>query len=192
MPYYRADESDFKLWLDQPVWIADVKERRGTVLREFHKSLTMLLKKKGYTMDARWHSSKTNPLTNWIYRLHVEEYARRNYNREVYVPEPHHRNTQEDYDHFYHIVENDVIHEFMKEWSLAEDFDSSSCRVAYRMEYELNDFLYVFLDLELSKHGNVIARFWEDSGSDTDEGGNRDVYLRDASDGFHGGRGSKV
>lgn len=186
MPYYRADESDFKLWLAQPVWIADVKERRGTVLREFYTSLTGLLKKKGYTMDARWNSS-VNPLTNWMYRISVEEYARYNYNKAVYIPGPSHRNTHEDYDHFNHIVDTDTICQFMKEWSFAEDFDS---RLGYRMQYELKDFVYNFLDLELSKQGRVIARFWEDSGSDSDDG--RDVYLRDANDGFHGGRGSKV
>lgn len=189
MPYYRADESDFKLWLDQPVWVADSKERRGTVMRDFHTSLTAMMKKNGYIMDGRW-DSLVNPLTNWIYRLSLEEYARYNHNKDVYVPGPNHRNTQEDYDYFNHVVDNEMIRQFMQEWSFAEDFDSSSSRVAYRMEYELQDFLYNFLNLELSKHGRVIARFWEDSGSDSDDG--RDIYLRDASDGFHGGRGSKV
>lgn len=191
MPYYRADESDFKLWLSQPVWVDDVKERRGTVLREFYNSITMMMKKKGYSMDSRWHSSKANPLTNWMYRISVEEYARCNYNNPVYVPEPEHRDTREDYDHFNHIIDTELIHSFMDEWSGVEDFDMSS-RLGYRIRYELYDFLYSFLDLERSKQGRVIARFWEDSGSDSDEGGHRDVYLRDASDGFHGGRGSKV
>jgi hypothetical protein len=189
MPYYRADESDFKLWLSQPVWIDDSKERRGTVLREFYDSVTMMLKKKGYIMDSRWNS-KTNPLTNWMYRISVEEYAKSNHNSPVYIPAPGHRDTREDYDYFNHVIDIDTIHSFMDEWSSAEDLDTSS-RLGYRVRYELHDFLYNFLDLERSKHGKVIARFWDDSGSDSDEGG-RDVYLRDASDGFHGGRGSKV
>jgi hypothetical protein len=61
------------------------------------------------------------------------------------------------------------------------------------MEYDLQDFLYSFIDLERSKHGRTIARIWEDSDSDSDDNWkSRDVYLRDASEGFHGGRGSKV
>jgi hypothetical protein len=37
----------------------------------------------------------------------------------------------------------------------------------------------------------VIARFWEDSDSDSEDG-RRDPYLHDASQGYHGGWGSKV
>lgn len=192
MPLYCVNESDFKLWLSQPVWVSDSKERRGGVLREFYNSITRLMKKKGYVMDSRWHSNHVNPLINWMYRISVEEYARCNYNKEVFVPEPKHRNTAEDYDYFIHIVEFETIHSFMDEWSFVEDLDVSS-RLGYRIRYELQDFLYNFLDLELSKHGCVIARFWDDSGSDSDDiRGSRDVYLRDLNDGFHGGRGSKV
>lgn len=193
MSYYRAEESDFKLWLDQLVWVDDIKEKRGVVLREFYNSITVMLKKMGYSLDGRWHMSKVNPLTNWMYRISVEEYARCNYNKEVFVPEPKHRNTIEDYDYFNHIVDIETMQTFMDEWSNAEDLNISS-RLGYRVRYELQDFLYSFLDLERSKHGHVIARFWDDSGSDSDDNKrpSRDVYLRDASDGFHGERGSKV
>lgn len=193
MSYYGANARSFERWLKQPVWVADHKEKRGMVLRDFHNSLTHFMKKNGYVMDSRWHNTKTNPLTNWMYRIWLEEHFRFNRNKEVYVPPPMHRDTEEDYDYFNCKINLDMIGEFMKEWSLAEDFDSELSRLAYRMEYELHEFLYSFIDLERSKHGRAIARIWDDSGSDSDDNTKyRDVYLRDASDGYHGGRGSKV
>lgn len=190
---YEANARSFERWLKQPIWVADNKEKRISVLRDFHNSLTKFMKKNGYIMDSRWNSNKTNYLMNWMYRIWLEENVRSNFNKQVYVPPPMHRDTEEDYDYFNCKIDIDMIEGFMKEWSFAEDFDSESSRLAYRMQYELQDFLYSFIDLERSKHGRTIARIWEDSGSDSDDNWNpRDVYLRDASDGFHGGRGSKV
>ena len=190
---YEANARSFERWLKQPVWVADNKEKRISVLRDFHNPLTKFMKKNGYIMDSRWNSNKTNYLMNWMYRIWLEENVRSNFNKQVYVPPPMHRDTEEDYDYFNCKIDIDMIEGFMKEWSFAEDFDSDSSRLAYRMQYELQDFLYSFIDLERSKHGRTIARIWEDSGSDSDDNWNpRDVYLRDASDGFHGGRGSKV
>lgn len=193
MSSYEANAHSFQRWLKQPVWVADHKERRGAVLRDFHNSLTYLMKTNGYIMDSRWHKGKVNHLTNWMYRIWLEEHVWFNRNKEVYIPAPMHRDTEEDYEHFNNIIDLNMIEDFMKEWSFAEDFDSESSRLAYRMEYGLQDFLYSFIDLERSKHGRTIAKIWEDSGSDSDDNRKpRDVYLRDASDGFHGGRGYKV
>lgn len=192
MPYYRADESDFKLWQQQLVWVGDNKDGRKYALFAFYESLTAMLKKNGYVMDHRWNSNQKNPLINWIYRIAIEEEARRNHNADVYVPDIIHRNTEEDYHYFFHIIDSELIESFMDEWSDVEDLSSMSL-VGYRIRYELQDFLYRFIDLERSKHGKVIAKFWEDSDSDIDEKWNsRDLYLRDVSEGFHGGRGSKV
>jgi hypothetical protein len=192
MPYYRADENDFKLWQRQLAWVGDDKDERKYALFAFYESLTAMLKKNGYVMDHRWNSSQANPLINWIYRIAVEEEARRNHNAEVAIPEIIHRNTQEDYDYFCGMIDAELTCAFMDEWSDIEDLSPLSL-VGYRIRYELQEFLYHFVDLERSKQGQLIARFWDDSDSDVDEKwSSRDVYLRDASEGFHGGRGSKV
>lgn len=189
---YGANSRSFERWLEQPVWVAEHLEKRSVVFRDFYLSLTRFMKKNGYIMDSRWSNTKMNYLMNWMYRIWLEEYVRSNFNKEVYVPEPKHRDTEEDYDYFNCIIDSEKISEFMNEWSSVEDFDSSS-RLGYRIQYELQEFLYSFIDLERSKHGHMVARIWEDSGSDSDDNWkSRDVYLRDASDGFHGGRGSKV
>lgn len=107
---------------------------------------------------------------------------------EVYVPEIIHRNTVEDFDHFHHIVSCDAVRDFMRQWNKLED-TSCDTKAGERIWNELQDFLYVFVELESSKQGKVIARFWEDANSDSDSDTNerkRDTYLRDANKGYHG------
>ena len=143
-------------------------------------------------MDERWNSTTSFPLLSWIYRIAVEETARYNYNNPVSIPPIIHRNTQEDYDYFYHIIDDDTIEKLMDEWSDVEDLNIDS-RIGARVRTEIQEFLYTFVDLESSKQGKVIARFWENDGSDSDhELSSRDNYLKDAVEGFHGGKGSKV
>lgn len=193
MPYYRINNSDFNLWLQQPIWISNtVRDRRRDILLEFNDCVTQLLKNKGYVMDERWNSTTSFPLLSWIYRIAVEETARYNYNNPVSIPPIIHRNTQEDYDYFYHIIDDDTIEKLMDEWSDVEDLNIDS-RIGARVRTEIQEFLYTFVDLESSKQGKVIARFWENDGSDSDhELSSRDNYLKDAVEGFHGGKGSKV
>ena len=88
------------------------------------------------------------------------------------------------------MIDCEKITEFMDAWANMEDGDPQT-RVGQRIRNEIQDFLYIFLDLESSKQGKVIARFWEDSDSDSEDG-RRDPYLHDASQGYHGGWGSKV
>lgn len=193
MPYYRINNSDFNLWLQQPIWISNtVRDRRRDILLEFNDCVTQLLKNKGYVMDERWNSTTSFPLLSWIYRIAVEETARYNYNNPVSIPPIIHRNTQEDYDYFYHIIDDDTIEKLMDEWSDVEDLNIDS-RIGARVRTEIQEFLYTFVDLESSKQGKVIARFWENDSSDSDhELSSRDNYLKDAIEGFHGGKGSKV
>jgi hypothetical protein len=80
----------------------------------------------------------------------------------------------------------------MDEWVDVEDLNSSS-RVGYRIRNEIQDFIYHFIHLESSKQGRTIARFWDNSDSDSDDNKPKnDIYLRDAGEGFHGGKGAKV
>ena len=196
MPYYRINNSDFNLWLNQDIWSSNtIREKRKYILLEFNECVTKLLKNKGYSMDERWNSTTSIPLISWIYRIAVEETARYNYNTPVLIPRIIHRNTEEDYDYFYHIIDNDTIEGLMNEWSDVEDLSIDS-RIGARIRVEIQEFLYTFIDLDSSKQGRVIARFWENDSSDSDHDDNkmvnRDNYLKDAVEGFHGGKGSKV
>ena len=187
---YKASKSDFKLWLSQPIWIENVQEERRIVLLEFWGTLTRFMKDNGYLMDMRWRWTE---LAMWIYRISIQEYARCAFGKGVYVPEINHRTTSEDYDYFIGMIDCENITNFMDAWANMEDADPQT-RVGQRIRIEIQDFLYIFVDLESSKQGKVIARFWEKSESDSDsEDGRRgDPYLHDAHQGYHGGWGSKV
>jgi hypothetical protein len=191
MPYYRADKQDYIVWRSQPVWYADTKCERREIITEFASSIRVWMKSLGYTMEERL----TKELSLWMYRLYVQEIARRRYGEPVYIPEPNHRNTQDDYDRYNMIVDTEAVMNFMDEWSHVEDMDVDSI-IGKRIRYELQEFLYYVLDLESSKQGRVVARIWDNSGSNSDteyeHDKKGDVYMEEAKKGMHGGRGSKV
>lgn len=191
MPYYQTSKQDYILWKSQLVWANDIaKYERREFIREFAGSIRSWMSKLGYTMEDRLDKE----LSFWLYRLYVQEIARKNHKEAVYIPEPLHRNTQEDYDHYNDVITINDVDKFMKGWSHAEDMDEDSI-IGNRILYELQDFLYSVIDLETSKQGRLIASLWEntDSNSDSDyEYKKTDVYIEEAKKGIHGGRGSKV
>ena len=167
----------------------DQCERREFIYH-FAESIRKWMGKLGYKMEDRLNKE----LSYWLYRLYVQEIARKNHGAPVHIPEPLHRNTQEDYDRYNDIVTINDVDTFMSEWSNAEDMDEKSI-IGKRVLYELQEFLYSVIDLESSKQGRFIARLWEDSesNSDTDyEYVKTDVYIEEAKKGLHGGRGAKV
>ena len=186
--FYKVDSNDFQAWLSQTVWADCERIQRRSALPVLADSITTFMKNMGYNMDSRWKSDKGLCLARWIYRLQVQEDMRLDYRGDIYMPEIIHRNTMEDFDHFHHIVSCDVVRDFMSQWESLEDTSPNS-RSGERIWNELQDFLYRYVELESSKQGKVIARFWEDSNSDSDSDTNekkRDIYLRDATKGYHG------
>jgi hypothetical protein len=191
MPYYQTSKQDYILWKSQLVWANGLtKYERGQFIHEFAESIRCWMNTLGYTMESRLNKE----LSFWLYRLYVQEIARKNHKEAVYIPEPLHRNTQEDYDHYNNVITIHDVDNFMKEWSHAEDMDEDSI-IGNRVLYELQDFLYSVIDLETSKQGRLIASLWENSETNSDseyEYKKTDVYIEEAKKGIHGGRGSKV
>jgi hypothetical protein len=188
--------SDYHRWLSQFVWTNGItKEVRGDVLPEFAESLTRWMNKKGYEMDSRWHLNKYRIVSTWLYAIHVKEVAGRSVLRPLQYPPIQHRNTREDYDQFNHVISSSDYTDFLESWGLHEDFDLES-PVGQRTLLELPTLVWTFIDLEVSKQGQLIASYWGDSDSDDERYTSRnkgtDVYLEEAREGFHGGRGSKV
>jgi hypothetical protein len=186
--FYKVDSNDFQAWLSQPIWAGCERIPRRSALPVFAEGITNFMKNMGYKMDSRWNQDNGLNLARWIYRIQVQEELRMDIGGEVYVPEIIHRNTVEDFDHFHHIVSCDAVRDFMRQWNKLED-TSCDTKAGERIWNELQDFLYVFVELESSKQGKVIARFWEDANSDSDSDTNerkRDTYLRDANKGYHG------
>ena len=182
---------DFQLWLDQYVWVNGVERTtRREYIPYFAKILTGLMKAKRYTMDSQWKDGSLI-IARWMYTIQRDEIALGDYNSSVAYPEPTHRDWEEDLWEFQKIIDYNTISSFMDTWKLYEDFDQGT-RVGQRMLHELQYILYPYLDLHASYNGRRVAEALEDSDSDSEswKSGRRrnknvDVYLLDASEGFH-------
>jgi len=177
------------VWRSQPVWIGGSVFERRVFIHDFAVSIRKWMKTLGYTME----DSLDKELSLWLYRLHVQEIARKKHGAPVFIPEPTHRDTQDDFDQYNMIVDHEAVSQLMNEWSNTQDMDVNSI-IGKRVWYELQDFLYSVVDLDSSKQGRLIARLWDTSGSNSDDEFDykKDVYVEEANKGLHGGRGSKV
>jgi hypothetical protein len=197
---YKASSADFQVWLDQPVWVTDSeKATRRDYIPAFADAITEWMRSIGYTMDGRWGKGHL-VIARWMYAIHINEIARANYGATLAYPEIQHRDWPEDRETFGLYVNYDEVYDFMEGWKLIEDLDSEF-RWGQRVYGELETLLYHYIDLENSRIGIQLANKICGSDSDSDSGSSRgrrrrgkvdDVYLREASEGFHGGRGSKV
>ena len=179
------------MWMSEEVWLSGgIKCLRKEFLVDFADSIRVWMKTLGYTMEPRLYKE----LSMWLYRIYVQEIARKRHGRPVYIPEPFHRDTQDDRDQYEMVVSHDTVSEFMDEWSSVQDMDVDSF-VGKRVWYEIHEFLYSVINLDASKQGRFIASIWDnESTSDSEHEYDRkkDVYIEDANKGFHGGWGMKV
>jgi hypothetical protein len=193
---YKASESDFQVWLDTPIWVSDnTRGTRREYIPALADSLTAWMKTIGYKMDGRWAKGH-RILAKWLYAIHILEIARCDMNAPLAYPEIIHRNWPEDKDEFHLYIDFHSISDFLEPWKTIEDldYDVSWGRRVYE---ELETLLWHYVDLDASKIGIKLAEKLLESDSDSDSGGGRrrkidDVYLQEAREGLHGGRGSKV
>ena len=171
------------------MWMGGDKYERRAFIREFAVAIRKWMKTLGYNMEERMDVE----LSLWLYRLHVQEIARKKTGCAVFIPEPNHRNTQDDYDQYTMVVDHEAVTQLLSEWEGVQDMEVDSI-IGKRVWYELHEFLYSVIDLESSKQGRLIARLWDNSGSNSDEEFDykKDAYIEEAKKGLHGGRGSKV
>jgi hypothetical protein len=196
---YKVSEEDFQTWLDTPIWVSDnEKGTRREYIPVFADALTDWIKKIGYTMDGRWGKGH-RVVAKWLYAIHVVEIARCDYNTPLAYPEIIHRNWEEDHDEFSLHINYDIVDSFLEEWATIEDFDYET-RWGSRVYEELETLLWHYIDIDASRIGIRLAEKLIGSDSDSDSGSGRggrrkkidDVYLQEARDGLHGGRGFKV
>jgi hypothetical protein len=190
----RGLKNDYNCWLNQYVWTDDnFQELRRDVLPEFAESLTKFMNGKGYVMDSDWYIHKVRIISNWLYAIHVKVVTGRTRETPLQYPPIQHRNTREDIDQFHHVISSEDYEMFLGSWGLHEDFDLES-PVGQRTLLELPQLLWRYVDLENSSQGRLVASFWCDSDSDDERFAHRgvDVYIEEARQGFHGGRGAKV
>lgn len=204
MNYYPTS-SDFQVWLDQLIWVTDnSKLTRREVYPGLAEEITGFLRSRGYVMDHSWGRGH-RAFARWVYQLHCR-FLSDDKERTIHVPDVLHRNLPEDYDQFHHTISSDDVMDLMEHWRHVEDFDPES-PLSQEILVELSDFLYRWLDLDASKQGKKIAKLFDESESDSDggwpkkkkpgkrQGGGKkpvDIYLVEATQGMHGGKGWKV
>lgn len=182
--------SDFQLWLDQRVWVEDNKKlRRREYIPLFAEELTAYVRSLGFTMSYEWRKGHMC-VARWMYILMR--------NKDPVYPAPFHRNWSEDLYEFHHIFTHEATANFFEGWKLYADFDQET-HVGQRYLHELQHLVYPYIDMDASKAGMRVAIALEDLESDADSWKSgyrrtdrRDVYLEEAQDGYHGGKGFKV
>jgi hypothetical protein len=182
---------DFQNWMNQWVWVSDSEKlRRREYIPYFKKELEAWMKERGYEMDGYWKNQ--NVVSRWLYAIHVVEIVKKDRIGGIEYAEPNHRNWPEDRDTYEVHVMQDDIDSFLDKWETNEDFDKET-RVGQRVREDCLRFLYIFLDLDASKRGKEISRIMLDTDDEEeDEKGDKDMYLVDAQEGWHGGGWQKV
>lgn len=194
--------TDFQLWLNQHVWLSDdTKVLRREYIPVFAEYLTAVMKRLGFTMCPEWGKGH-KVVARWMYIIMRDERAALKYDRQVIYPEPFHRDWPEDLDEFQMLFTHEEASKIFEQWKLCEDFDLET-RVGQRYLHELQHLLYPYIDMDISQAGIRVAIALEESESDADSwksgrrgrGGrmrSKDVYLEEAQEGYHGGKGFKV
>ncbi len=193
---YTASGRDFQAWLDCKVWVSgNEKATRREYIPVFADALTSWMRSMGYTMDGRWAKGH-RVVAQWLYAIQIMEIARCDYDAPLTYPQLLHRDWPEDRDVFNMYVNYASVNDFLDSWKNIEDLDYEF-RWGRRVYEELEKLLYHHIDLDASRQGIKLANILIGSDSDSEsEGGRRrgkdDVYLQEAREGLHGGRGSKV
>jgi len=190
--HYTASKQDYMVWISQLVWICGDQFQRKEFIAQFAQSIRQFMAPHGYKMEDRLEKE----LALWMYRIHVQETCRKKHGAPVQLPEIQHRDTQEDYEQYCLNLSQQEVEKLMNSWSANETDDLlADTHVGNRIRYGLEEFLYTVINIEASKQGRFIASLWDTSGSTSESEVyevKKDVYLEDATKGFHGGRGSKV
>jgi len=196
MMWYPASRKDYNVWMSQLVWSKGIDQcLRKDFICEFGYSIQVFMASFGYKMEERF----IKELSLWLYRIHIQEVARKNHGGSVYLPDILHRNTEDDYDQYIMIVSEQDVDDFIDRWCDTEDLLENT-HVGNRVRYGLHEFLFHVVNLDTSNQGLFIANLWNASDSNSDSENNEtslksngvDHYIEDAKDGFHGGRGVKV
>ena len=198
---YRVSSADFKGWLDSEIWLNDCEKG---LRREYIPALTHAVREWmdtiGYKMSAQWTPTV---VAKWLYAISVVEVARQS-GASLSYPEPCHRDWQEDHDMYSCEVDFYSVSEFLESFKTIEDLDYDTSPIGRRVYEELQRLIYCYIDMDNSRRGKQLAAKILDTDSDSDSSGSRrrrqasrrtaevDVYLQEAKEGYHGGRGAKV
>lgn len=170
---------NFQSWLDQILPISyEENSNRRYYIPIFTDELTAFMKRNGYVLDPRWNR---NMVANWMYTLNcyydiqkVQSY-----------PDILHRSWPEDKDEFRDTINDACIDGFLQRWSYIADFNRDTF-LGRAIRDELQNLLWVYIDLEASPRGRMVSNWLEGSDDESDTGKKVDVYIQELASGSHG------
>lgn len=170
---------NYESWLDQilPVSYEENLSRRYYI-SAFTDELRSFMKWHGYVLDARWTSGT---VAHWMYTLDCS-YDILNVHP---YPEILHRSWPEDKEEFRDTINDTHVDEFFQRWSHIADFDKDTF-LGRAVRDEMQNFLWVYIDLEQSPRGISVSNWLEGSDDESDGGKKVDIYLQDVAAGYHG------
>jgi len=176
--------SNFKLWLDQPVtFLSGICMQRREFIPIFKTSIECFLQELGYTLNWEWD---TNLVAKWLYAIHIRV-AKGDTSPFPYKPITH-RDTFDDLIHYNNIIEQEYVTAFFEEWNHCSDIGMDTF-IGDAIREELCRFLWNYIDLDTSYQGQMVESIlYPESESDSDSIILRkgDNYVQDASEGYHG------
>jgi len=173
---------NYQSWLDQILPVSyEENLSRSLYIPLFTEQLRSYMKAHGYVMDPRWSSAT---VAHWMYSLHCS------YDICKVHPYPDvlHRSWPEDKDQFRDTINEESLAGLVQTWSHIADFDRDTA-VGRAVWDELQNFLWIYIDLEASPQGMMVADWLEGSDTESDGGKKVDIYLQDVAAGYHGSMG---
>ena len=189
MTNYRVE--DYRVWMEEEIWLTDNERgKRKEYIVKFKEDIERWMHGRGYEMDGQWKSKGV--VGRWLYCIHVMERVKKERIGGIEYSVPNHRDWPEDRDTYEVYVDMEEVEIFLERWRTNEDF-SELTRVGQRVREEMRRFLYIFIDMDNSKRGKEIYRIVMDT-DDEDDGDkdDRDIYIVEAQEGYHGGGWQKV
>jgi hypothetical protein len=189
--WFPAQRRDYWSWIEQKVWGVGVERlTRRECIQAFTESLVSAIEATGYKMCSEFHTTAT--VGRWLYWIHVERAGQLGARTRI-LPGPYHRNLPEDREHFDYTLDYEWVEKFKQRWSSTEDFDPES-DIGNTVWSELQEFIYHFIDPELSFQGQVVDHLLNPTDSENESGdegmgrksrGKEDIYTQESRQGFH-------
>ena len=137
----------------------------NAVLHFFYDGVSPLIRSSGYEWTDTEHAIALKFL-RFCFLVHETSQMDTKYSLEI--PNPIHRDLQEDRDTFDSILDIRTFVDFMEEWSFYDFI------IGTRLDYLLREFCYVWIDVQSGKPGAmtkaVLDAISENGGSDEDSG----------------------
>lgn len=167
----------FKAWKNQFAYVGPgcLKYNEGTmeesILFFFYNGVNPWIKSFGY----KWSNTDAYIANKFVRLCYMISTTARDYDKDLSIPEPTHRNFQEDRETFDTIVSSSEFIDFLENWEFMYDI------VGTRFDYLITEFCYIWLDVTSGAPGEFtqnVFNSYEDNNEEEDNIAGPDTYSR--------------